>query len=75
MYKITQAKYINQRLGLPLFSESEPSLLKPNLFTKTEINKMCIDDLINEHGRLTQRGVNIIVELLDEYKAKGLNHV
>lgn len=62
---MNRAKLLNNKLGVNIFDESS-DLLKINNFSKKEIKKLMIDDLIYEKNKPTPRLLNLTKEILGE---------
>lgn len=62
---MNRAKLLNNKLGVNIFDESS-DLLKINNFSKKEIKKLMIDDLIYEKNKPTKRLLNLTKEILGE---------
>lgn len=57
-------EYINKRLDLPLFNE----YMELNKFSKREVKRLFIDDLITSENHQTIRLRKIVDELKKDYK-------
>lgn len=60
--KKINAIYLNKKLGVKIFDESNLNVLKLIKYTKKEIKNLCIDDLI-ENGKWSKRLINIVHEI------------
>ncbi len=58
------AQKINQRLGVTLFDETDIHRLKLLKFTKKDVKRLMIDDLIDKKGKGTERLAKIVKEIL-----------
>ena len=58
------AKKINDQLGVKLFDENDPHRLRLLKFTKKEVKKKMLDDLIDKNGKSTERLAALVKEIL-----------
>lgn len=58
------AQKVNQKLGVTLFDESDIHRLKLLKFSKKDVKKLAIDDLIDKEGRGTPRLAQLVKEIL-----------
>lgn len=58
------AQKINQRLDITLFDESDIYRLRLLKFTKKDIKRLMIDDLIDDKGKGTERLARLVKEIL-----------
>lgn len=61
-----KAKKVNEALDVLLFDVNDIHRLKLLKFTKKEIKKQCIDDLIDANGNATPRLARFVKEILCE---------
>ena len=55
---------INQRLGVTLFDETDIHRLRLLKFTKKDVKRLIIDDLIDDKGKGTERLARLVKEIL-----------
>lgn len=60
------AAKINKRLGVTLFDESDIHRLRLLKFTKKDVKRLMIDDLIDSKGQGTERLARLVKEILWE---------
>jgi len=58
------ASKINQRLGVTLFDESDIHRLRLLKFTKKDVKRLMIDDLVDDKGQGTERLARLVKEIL-----------
>lgn len=58
------AAKVNERLGVTLFDETDIHRLRLLKFTKKDIKRLMIDDLIDDKGKGTERLARLVKEIL-----------